>query len=77
MLKYLDGENRTAMASSHAIMKGCNLYADGSWWWLRTMGEDGQHVCVVWADGEVDYDGVPMELDNGMVRPVIQIRAGS
>ena len=55
-----------------------NVYVNpttgGSWWLLRTPGDDGsKFVMSVNSDGTMDYDGGHVDSDRGVVRPAIWV----
>lgn len=57
---------------------GQNVYVNattgGSWWLLRTTGDDGsKFVMSVNSDGTIDYNGGHVESDRGVVRPAIWV----
>ena len=57
---------------------GQNVYVNpstgGSWWLLRTPGDDGnKFVMSVNSDGTMDYNGGHVESDRGVVRPAIWV----
>ena len=58
-----------------------NVYVNpttgGSWWLLRTTGDDGSKFAVsVNSDGTIDYNGGHVESDRGTVRPAIWVNIG-
>lgn len=58
---------------------GQNVYVNpstgGSWWLLRTTGDDGSKFAMsVNSDGTIDYDGGHVESDRGTVRPAIWLK---
>lgn len=51
-----------------------NPSTSGSWWLLRTPGDDGnKFVMSVNSDGTMDYNGGHVESDRGVVRPAIWV----
>ena len=61
-----------------AYCAGQNVYVNpttgGSWWLLRTPGDDGsKFVMSVNSDGTMDYNGGHVESDRGVVRPAIWV----
>lgn len=61
-----------------AYCAGQNVYVSpttgGSWWLLRTPGDDGyKFVMSVNSDGTMDYDGGHVDSDRGVVRPAIWV----
>lgn len=55
-----------------------NVYVNpttgGSWWLLRTTGDDGSKFAMsVNSDGTIDYNGGHVESDRGTVRPAIWV----
>lgn len=60
---------------------GQNVYVNpstgGSWWLLRTTGDDGNKFAMsVNSDGTIDYNGGHVESDRGTVRPAIWLKIG-
>lgn len=60
---------------------GQNVYVNpstgGSWWLLRTTGDDGNKFAMsVNSDGTIDYNGGHVESDRGTVRPAIWLKTG-
>lgn len=58
-----------------------NVYVNpttgGSWWLLRTTGDDGSKFAMsVNSDGTIDYNGGHVESDRGTVRPAIWVNIG-
>lgn len=58
---------------------GQNVYINpstgGSWWLLRTTGDDGSKFAMsVNSDGTIDYNGGHVESDRGTVRPAIWLK---
>ena len=56
-----------------------NVYVNpttgGSWWLLRTTGDDGSKFAMsVNSDGTIDYNGGHVESDRGTVRPAIWVK---
>ena len=65
-----------------AVSGSCqNVYVNpttgGSWWLLRTTGDDGSKFAMsVNSDGTIDYNGGHVESDRGTVRPDIWVNSG-
>lgn len=68
-------EERICLPTKYAIKKGAyvNKTTGGSWWFLRTPGNDPACVMSVNSDGVMDYDGGKVTLKKGTVRPVIWV----
>lgn len=63
------------------VYGSCQIYVNpttgGSWWLLRTTGDDGSKFAMsVNSDGTIDYNGGHVESDRGTVRPAIWINIG-
>ena len=49
------------------------IRANGSWWWLRSPGDDSIYAAFVYADGNVATDGNRVAREHG-VRPVLNLK---
>lgn len=72
-------KDRICKASEYCSCQ--NVYVNpstgGSWWLLRTTGDDGSRfVMSVNSDGTIDYRGGHVESDRGTVRPAIWVSTG-
>ena len=56
--------------------KEIKLFRDYAPWWLRTAGEDIQHVACIDRDGSVDYEGIEASADEVGIRPAMWIDLG-
>jgi len=83
--QYLpDAEDRNVQATQAAARDGVNvdindgynnaLRDNNTWWWLRTMGEDGKKTVMVNQEGEIDYEGRPSTTGTGGIRPAMWVR---
>ncbi len=73
---YSSNSSRICRATSYAIAQNAyvNPQTGGSWWLLRTPGDDGsKYVMSVNSDGMIDYDGGKVASDRGTIRPAIWI----
>lgn len=64
--------NLTNLAINHGAIK---YFIDGRlwWWWLRSMGSNGNYVAIVNPSGSVDYNGSSVDIDYVSVRPALWI----
>ena len=83
--QYLpDAEDRNVQATQAAARDGVNVdIKDGynhesrdnnTWWWLRTMGEDGKKTVMVNQEGEIVYEGRASTTGTGGIRPAMWVR---
>jgi len=50
-----------------------NIRATGSWWWLRSPGDNQSHAAVVYSDGSLSPIGHDVNIENG-VRPALNLK---
>jgi hypothetical protein len=63
------------LATVRAQAKGLRLDVDGkAWWWLRTPGQEGKYAAIIAYDGEIDFEGQPVETKGRAIRPAMWIR---
>ena len=65
------GYRRVCYPTQHAIANGgyVNDYSHATWWWTRTPGEDLNSAVYVGNGGNLDYEGNPINWENGCIRP--------
>ncbi len=65
------GYRRVCSPTLHAVANGgyINDYSRATWWWTRTPGKDLTHAVYVGNGGNLDYEGNPINWENGCVRP--------
>lgn len=81
---FSDDEARSLQSTQAAARDGVNVdirdginYAErdnNTWWWLRTMGEDGKKTVVVNTQGQIDYEGRHLTVASGGIRPALWVR---
>lgn len=72
---FSSDSDRVCLATAEAVARGAALDSSGvANWWLTTPGRvNSTKAAIVRYDGEVDADGVSIQLKEG-VRPVIRLR---
>ena len=70
--------DRICWATRYAVAQNAyvNPSTGGSWWLLRTVGIDAQHVVSVNSDGSIDYTGGVVGDTRGTIRPAMWISIG-
>lgn len=65
------GYRRVCYPTQHAIANGgyVNDYSRATWWWTRTPGKDLNSAVYIGNGGNLDYEGNPVNWENGCVRP--------
>ena len=65
------GYRRVCYPTQHAIANGgyVNDYSRATWWWTRTPGKDLTYAAYVGNGGNLDFEGNPINWENGCVRP--------
>lgn len=81
---FADDAARRLQSTQAAARDGVNVdIRDGvnyterdnnTWWWLRTMGEDGKKTAVVNTQGVIDYEGRHSTVASGGIRPAMWVR---
>lgn len=70
--KYFNSQSsRMCQPTVYAKVQGSYLLDSNSWWWLRTPGKDGEHISLVYTDGEIVSEGFRTYVTDGTVRPVM------
>lgn len=82
-LYFPNPEDRYMQATQAAARDGVNVDVndgynhatrdDNTWWWLRTMGEDGKKTAVVNQEGIIDLEGRSSTTGTGGIRPAMWI----
>lgn len=74
--KYFpDKQLRLCLPTAYAIKQGAlrDNKNGNCWWWLRSSGIDDSDAANVNNNGEIDYDGLPVDCDMYSVRPAIWV----
>ncbi|MBQ3028071.1 MAG: hypothetical protein IJD26_03260, partial [Lachnospiraceae bacterium] len=82
-LYFPNPEDRYMQATQAAARDGVNVDVndgynhatrdDNTWWWLRTMGEDGKKTAVVNQEGIIDLEGRSSTTGTGGIRPAMWV----
>ncbi len=82
-LYFPNAEDRYMQATQAAARDGVNVDVndgynhatrdDNTWWWLRTMGEDGKKTAIVNPEGIIDLEGRSSTTGTGGIRPAMWV----
>ena len=70
-------DERKCSITEYARANGSGVAGEYGPWWLRTQGMHPETSAVVFANGDINYEGHSIRKDNIYVRPAMWVSIGN